>query len=81
MLRWLKCYVAEGPDGLRGVPLSGFLSEVARVYRPKPITAVRLRPPRLGLRFFLRTLLLLVEDLAELTGIQISDGTACRALQ
>lgn len=51
VLRWLKRYVAEGPDGLRGVPLSGCLSEVARVYRAMPIAAVRLRPPNAGCRF------------------------------
>ena len=54
---------------------------MTEVYRTAWLAAVRRRPRILGLPFSLWTLQRLVDDLAEHTGIRISDETVRRALK
>jgi transposase len=79
--RWLKRYLAEGLEGLHDAPRPGRPSELTEAYRAALLAAVRRRPRSLGLPFSLWTLQRLVDDLAEQTGIRVSDETVRRALK
>jgi transposase len=81
VLRWLKRYLAEGPNGLRDAPRPGRPSEVTEACRAMLLAAVRRRPRSLGLPFSLWTLQRLVDYLAENTGLRVSDETVRRALK
>jgi transposase len=81
VLRWLKRYLAEGVEGLQDAPRPGRPAQVTAAYRSALLTAVRRRPRSLGLPFSLWTLQRLVDDLAESTGIRVSDETVRRALK
>jgi transposase len=81
VLRWLKCYRAEGLNGLRDAPRPGRPSEVTEAYRAVLLAAVRRRPRSLGLPFSLWTLQRLADHLAEHTGLRVSDETVRRALK
>jgi transposase len=81
VLRWLKRYRAEGLEGLQDVPRPGRPSPLTEAYRDKLLAAVRRRPRSFGLPFSLWTLQRLVDDLAEQSGIRVSDETVRRALK
>jgi transposase len=81
VLRWLKRYRAEGLEGLQDTPRPGRPAQLTEAYRAERLAAVRRRPRRLGLPFSLWTLQRLVDDLAEKTGIRVSDETVRRALK
>jgi transposase len=81
VLRWLKRYRAEGLEGLQDAPRSGRPSPLTETYTAALLAAVRRRPRSLGLPFSLWTLQRLVDDLAEQTGVRVSDETVRRALK
>jgi transposase len=81
VLRWLKRYRAEGIEGLQDAPRPGRPSPMTEAYQAALLAAVRRRPRRLGRPFSLWTLQRLVDDLAERTGIRVSDETVRRALK
>jgi transposase len=81
VLRWLKRYRAEGLEGLHDAPRPGRPSPLTETYKDKLLAAVRRRPRSFGLPFSLWTLQRLVDDLAEQTGIRVSDETVRRALK
>jgi transposase len=81
VLRWLKRYRAEGIEGLQDAPRPGRPSPMTEAYKAELLAAVRCRPRSLGLPFSLWTLQRLVDDLAEQTGIRVSDETVRRALK
>jgi transposase len=81
VLRWLKRYQAEGLEGLQDAPRPGRPSPMTEAYKAELLAAVRRRPRSLGLPFSLWTLQRLVDDLAERTGIRVSDETIRRALK
>lgn len=81
VLRWLKRYRAEGPEGLQDAPRPGRPSPMTEVYKAELLAAVRRRPRSFGLPFSLWTLQRLVDYLAEQTGIRVSDETVRRALK
>lgn len=80
VLRWLKRYRAEGPEGLQDAPRAGRPSEVTETYRTRLLEAVRRRPRSLNLPFSLWTLQRLVDYLAEETGTRVSMQTVRRLL-
>jgi transposase len=57
VLRWLKRYRAEGLNGLQDAPRPGRPWEITAEYRAALLAAVRRRPRRLHLPFFLWTLI------------------------
>jgi transposase len=81
VLRWLKRYRAEGIEGLQDAPRPGRPSPMTEAYQAALLAAVRRRPRSLGRPFSLWTLQRLVDDLAERTGIRVSDETVRRALK
>ena len=81
VLRWLKRYRAEGMEGLQDAPRPGRPSAMTTAYTAALLAAVRRRPRSFGLPFSLWTLQRLVDDLAEQTGIRVSDDTVRRALK
>jgi transposase len=81
VLRWLKRYRAEGLEGLQDAPRPGRPAQLTEAYKAELLAAVRRRPRSLGLPFSLWTLQRLVDDLAERTGIRVSDETVRRALK
>ena len=54
--RWLKRYLAEGVEGLRGASVRGAPRKVSADYKQRLLHAVRRRPRSLGLPFSLWTL-------------------------
>jgi transposase len=81
VLRWLKRYRSEGVDGLHDAPRPGRPSPMTEAYKAELLAAGRRRPRSFGLPFSWWTLQRLVDDLAEQTGIRVSDETVRRALQ
>lgn len=81
VLRWLKRYLAEGPEGLKDAPRPGRPADLTDAYRVELLAAVRRRPRSLDLPFSLWTLQRLVDYLAEKTGLRVSDETVRRALK
>ncbi len=81
VLRWLKRDRAEGMEGLQDAPRPGRPSAMTTAYTAALLAAVRRRPRSFGLPFSLWTLQRLVDDLAEQTGIRVSDETVRRALK
>jgi transposase len=81
VLRWLKRYLAEGMKGLQDAPRPGRPSPMTVAYTDERLAAVRRRPRSFGLPFSWWTLQRLVDDLAEQTGIRVSDETVRRALK
>jgi transposase len=81
MLRWLKRYLAERSEGLKDAPRPGRPAEITAVYWAELLAAVRRRPRSLDLPFLLWTLPRLVDDLAERTGLRVSDETVRRVLK
>ena len=81
VLRWLKRYLAEGPEGLKDAPRPGRPADLTDTYRVELLAAVRRRPRSLELPFSLWTLQRLVDYLAEKTGLRVSDETVRRALK
>jgi transposase len=79
--RWLTRDRAEGIEGLQDAPRPGRPSPMTEAYQAERLAAVRRRPRSFGLPFSLWTLQRLVDDLAEQTGIRVSDETVRRALQ
>jgi transposase len=81
VLRWLKRYRAEGMEGLHEAPRPGRPSPLTAAYKAELLAAVRRRLRSLGLPFSWWTLQRLVDDLAEQTGLRVSDETVRRALK
>jgi transposase len=81
VLRWLKRSRAEGLEGLQDAPRPGRPSPLTEAYTAELLAAVRRRPRSLGLPFAWWTLQRLVDDLAERTGIRVSDETVRRGLK
>jgi transposase len=81
VLRWLKRDLAEGLEGVHDAPRPGRPSELTEACRAAWLAAVRRRPRSLGFSFSLWTLPRLVDDLAEQTGLRVSDATVRRALK
>jgi transposase len=81
VLRWLTRYLAEGLDGLHDAPRPGRPADATEPYRAELVATVRRRPRSLGLPCSLWTLQRRVDDLAERTGIRVSDGTVQRGLK
>jgi transposase len=81
VLRWLKRYLAEGLEGWQDAPRPGRPAEITAAYRAELLAAVRRRPRSLHLPFSLWTLQRLADDLAERTGLRVSDETVRRALK
>jgi transposase len=81
VLRWLKRYRAEGIEGLHDAPRPGRPSPMTGAYKAGLLAAVRRRPRSLGFPFSWWTLQRSVDDLAEQTGIRVSDETVRRALK
>jgi transposase len=81
VLRGLKRYRAEGLQGLQDAPRPGRPAESTAEYRAEWLAAVRRRPRRLHLPFSLWTLPRLADDLAERTGLRVSDETVRRVLK
>jgi transposase len=73
--RWLKCYLAEGVEGLRDVPHPGAPRKVTEEYRGLLVEAVKRRPRTLGLPFSLWTLRRLADYMAEQTSIRVEYET------
>jgi len=81
VLRWHKRYWAEGLEGLHDAPRPGRPSPMTEAYKAELLAAVRRRPRGLRLPFSLWTLQRLVDDLAEETGMRMSDETVRRVLK
>jgi transposase len=79
--RWLKRYLAEGPEGLKDAPRPGRTARVTPLYRAELLAAVRRRPRSLDLPYSLWTLQRLVDYLAERTGLRVSDETVRQVLK
>jgi len=78
--RWLKRYLAEGMAGLQDAPRPGAAPTVNEAWKTKLVALVRRRPRGLGLPFSLWTTQRLADQLAEETGIRVSDETVRRYL-
>jgi transposase len=81
VLRGLKRDLAEGREGFKDAPRPGRPAEITEVYRAEWLAAVRRRPRRLDLPFSRWTFQRLVDDLAERTGLRVSDETVRRVLK
>jgi len=79
--RWLKRWVAEGIDGLRDRPMPGGPAKITDAYRERLLAVVRQRPRSLGRPYSMWTLQRLADDLAEVTGLRLSDETVRVALK
>jgi transposase len=79
--RWLTRDRAEGLEGLQDAPRPGRPSEVSEGYRAAWRAPVRRRPRSVGLPCSLWALHRLGDDLAEHTGLRVSDETLRRALK
>jgi len=80
VLTWLKRYLAEGIEGLQDAPRAGRSAIVTEEFRKSLLESVRRRPRSLGLAFSMWTLQRLADDLAEKTGLRVSDETIRREL-
>ena len=81
VLRWLKRDRAEGLEGLPDAPRPGRPSPMTEAYTAERLAAVRRRPRRFGRPCSWWTLQRVVDDLAERTGLRVSDATVRRALK
>jgi len=79
--RWLKRSPAEGLKGWHDAPRPGRPAALTEAYRALWLAAVRRRPRRMGLPFAWWTLQRLVDDLAEHTGLRVSDAPVRRVLK
>ncbi len=79
--RWLKRYLAEGAAGLKDAPRPGRAATVTPRYRAELLATVRRRPRSLDLPYSLWTLQRLADDLAEKTGLRVSDETVRQELK
>lgn len=77
---WLKRWMAEGIEGLKDRPMPGAPAKVTKAYEEQLLAAVR-RPRRLEQPYSLWTLQRLADDLAEQTGIRVSDETVRKLLK
>jgi transposase len=73
--RWLKRWLAEGIVGLQDRPMPGGPAKITAAYRERLLGAVRQRPRSLSQPNSLWTLQRLADDLAEVTGLRLSDET------
>jgi transposase len=80
ILRWLKCYIAEGIQGLMDDTRSGRSTTVTEAYRERLKEVVRRRPRSLGLEYSMWTLRRLADYLAEETKLRVSYETVRREL-
>jgi transposase len=78
--RWLKRYLAEGIEGLKGRPMRGAPGKVTPAYQEQLLAAVRRRPRSLGQPYSLWTLRRLADYMAEQTGLRVSYETVRRVL-
>lgn len=78
--RWLKRYLAEGVTGLQDAPRPGAAPTVTEAWKQRLLALVRRRPRGLDLPFSLWTTQRLADQLAEETGIRVSNETVRRYL-
>jgi transposase len=78
---WLKRYLAEGIEGRKDRPMPGAPPKLTREYEEQLLAVVRRRPRRLGQPYSLWTLQRLADDMAEQTGIRVSDETVRKLLK
>jgi len=79
--RWLKRWLAEGPEGRKDRPMPDRPTKITAAYRERLIAAVRQRPRALGQPYSLWTLQRLADYLAEQTGLRVSYETVRVALK
>lgn len=73
--RWLKCYIAEGIEGLKDAPRPGAPDKVTSDYENKLVSAVRRRPRSLDLPYSTWTLQRLADYMVEQTGVRVDAET------
>jgi transposase len=81
VVRWRNRDWAAGLEGVQDAPRPGRPSALTEAWRAALPVAVRRRPRSLGLPCARWTLQRLADDLAEPTGMRVSDATVRRALK
>lgn len=79
--RWLKCWMAEGIEGLKDRPEGGAPAKITPKYEEQLLANVRLRGRSLGQPYWMWTLRRLADYMAEQTGIRVGYETVRQILK